>query len=115
MIGMMICSFLVSVKSFSNNFSIGEYQNIFITSHLNDHRELDSESVGHSHTHRHSEDEEEHTHKHFNIVTFSEMIFLQNGSLLILAFDFFHSIPKVYNHLLSTLFTLEILRPPIYS
>lgn len=122
MIAIMSFSFFISVKSFADDLATMESHSVFLTSHLNyhdrdsHHKELDAgdeEAVGHSHTHRHSEAEEEHTHKHVNLVTFSEIILFQAGSLLVHSYDFYHSTPKTYNQLLSNPFTLEILRPPI--
>ncbi|MEA9358492.1 hypothetical protein SHI21_19805 [Bacteriovorax sp. PP10] len=124
MIVVMSCSFFISVKYFSDDLATLESHNVFLASHLNyherdsHHKDLDSEdevSIGHSHTHRHSEGEEEHTHKHVNVVTFSEVILFQSNSLFILSLDIFQSIPKTYAHLFSDSYTLEILRPPIYS
>lgn len=125
MIVVMSCSFFISVKYFSDDLATLESQNVFLASHLNYHerdnhhnKDLDSEdeeSIVHSHTHRHSEGEEEHTHKHVNVVTFSEVILLQTNSLYVLSLDIFQSIPNKYPDLFSDSFTLEILRPPIYS
>lgn len=126
MIVVMSCSFFISVKYFSDDLATLESHNVFLTSHLNyhekdnHHKDLDldtedEESVGHSHSHRHNEGEEEHTHKHVNVVTFSEVILFQANSLFALSLDIFQTIPKTYTHLFSDSFTLEILRPPIYS
>lgn len=120
----MSFSFFISVKHFSDDLANLESHNVFLASDFNyherdnHHKDLDSEdeeSVGHSHTHRHSEGEEEHTHKHVNVVTFSEVILFQANSLFAHSFDIFQTIPKTYTHLFSDSFTLEILRPPIYS
>ena len=124
MIVVMSFSFFISVKYFSGDPATLESHNIFLASHLNyhdrdeHHKELDSEdeeSISHSHTHRHSEGEEEHTHKHVNVVTFSEGILFETGSLQILSLEILQTTPKAYNGLFSDSFILEILRPPIYS
>lgn len=124
MIVVMSFSFFISIKYFSDDLVTLESHSVFLTSHLNYHErdnhhdELDKddeESVGHSHTHRHSEGEEEHTHKHVNVVTFSEIVFFHSVSLLSVSYKVFQTLPRSYNHLFSDAFSLEILRPPIYS
>ena len=124
MIVVMSFSFFISIKYSSDDLVTLESHSVFLTSHLNyherdnHHNELDKdveESVGHSHTHRHSEGEEEHTHKHINVITFSEIIFFHSVSLLSVSYNVFQMLPRSYNHLFSDTFSLEILRPPIYS
>lgn len=120
----MSFSFFVSVKYFSDDLATLESHSVLLASHLdyherdNHHKDPDAQDedeVGHSHTHRHSEGEEEHTHKHVNVVTFSEIIILQTESLFLLSEENNQTTPKLYNLLFTDSFTLEILRPPIYS
>lgn len=106
----ILLSLLISNQIFSNHFIVAETH-----SHEKMNHHDQEEDLEHSHTHRHIDGEEEHTHRHINIIAFTDIILVKSLSMVILSLEIKQASPRGYHHLLSTPFTLKILRPPIYS
>lgn len=117
----LICTFMTSIKNFSDNFVMRDSYNIFLTAHLNfhessnEHRHTDHESSkeNHSHTHKHGENEEEHTHKHVSLFSIPDILFCNYSQLKILTLKVDRKDIFEFDSLIINSFTLETFRPPI--
>jgi ABC-type nickel/cobalt efflux system permease component RcnA len=120
-----VCWFVAFIAltflSFHCFLSVGQYletsriphpANLNLSSHL--HVDHGQEQINHSHKHRHNEKEDEHEHHHFSTLNVSEIFFNRSTFFVCLMTEIRHIIPIFYSKRLSSSYSSDILRPPIY-